>query len=64
MRAVPTTSRPEGLCPSCAHVRTIRSAKGSVFLMCERARHDARFTKYPPQPVRRCPGWTAGEGTP
>ena len=46
-----------GLCPGCAHVRVIESATGSRFLMCQLAKVDARFNKYPPQPVLRCVGF-------
>ena len=52
----------ESLCSTCAHVRVIHSAKGSVFLQCQRARDDERFPKYPPQPVRLCPGFQATGG--
>ncbi len=46
-----------GLCGTCAHVRVIRSGRGSVFLMCERGlRKEAGFTKYPRLPVVRCSG--------
>jgi hypothetical protein len=45
-----------GLCPGCVHVRRIVSDKGSTFLRCELSRDDPRFARYPPQPVRACPG--------
>jgi hypothetical protein len=45
-----------GLCQTCVHVRTITSARGSMFLLCTRAASDARFPKYPPQPVWACRG--------
>lgn len=46
-----------GLCASCAHVRVIRSGRGSIFLMCERGlRQEAGFAKYPRLPVVRCAG--------
>lgn len=48
---------PSGLCPECVHVRKVVSAKGSVFWMCERARDDARFPRYPVQPRMECPGF-------
>lgn len=48
-----------GLCRSCQHARTIVSGKGSEFWLCERAKTDARFRKYPPLPVLRCPGYAA-----
>lgn len=54
-RAAPFDRR--GLCPACAHVKVIQSAKGSTFYLCERARTDPRFVKYPPQPVLVCAGY-------
>jgi hypothetical protein len=48
---------PGGLCPSCAHVRVVRSGRGSVFLMCERGlRREPGFAKYPRLPVTVCRG--------
>lgn len=44
------------LCPRCKHVQAITSAKGSVFWLCARSKEDARFPKYPPQPVVSCSG--------
>ena len=46
-----------GLCATCRHVKTIRSATGSVFLLCTLAKHDPGFAKYPPQPVMACRGF-------
>lgn len=43
------------LCEECVQVRVIRSAKGSVFLMCRIGVDDPSWPKYPPQPVRSCP---------
>ena len=48
------------LCSGCRHARAIRSARGSVFLMCERAKTDPRFSKYAPQPVISCTGFEPG----
>jgi hypothetical protein len=45
------------LCEDCAHVRVIRSERGSHFYMCRRAAQDARYPKYPGQPVRSCAGY-------
>lgn len=44
------------LCRSCRSLRVIRSGRGSVFFLCERAQDDPRFPRYPPQPVIRCTG--------
>ena len=62
MRSVPDDVRqpaplPGGLCLACAHVRVVRSGRGSVFLMCERGlRREPGFAKYPRLPVVRCAG--------
>lgn len=48
-----------GLCPQCAFVRQIVSAKGSVFWMCERARENERYPRYPVQPKLVCEGFEA-----
>jgi len=54
----PRLSRPPaGLCEACVHHRVIESRRGSRFHLCERAADDARFAKYPPIPVLRCPGF-------
>ncbi len=45
------------LCSSCRQVRLVRSPRGSTFLLCKRSASDARYPKYPPQPVVACPGW-------
>jgi len=46
-----------GLCADCVHMRTITSAKGSVFYQCGLAATDARFPKYPRLPVLQCSGY-------
>ncbi len=46
-----------GLCPSCLHVRVVRSGRGSQFLMCARSASDERFPKYPRLPVVSCVGY-------
>lgn len=45
-----------GLCADCRHRREQASRRGSVFQRCARADEDDRFPRYPPLPVRRCPG--------
>jgi hypothetical protein len=58
----PAHARTAGsLCQACAHVRLITSAKGSTFLLCEVSLVDARFAKYPPQPVVQCSGYAQRE---
>jgi hypothetical protein len=46
-----------GLCPQCVHARGIESAKGSLFLLCGRAKEDSRYPRYPGQPVVACRGF-------
>ncbi|MBO9533280.1 MAG: hypothetical protein J7513_09940 [Solirubrobacteraceae bacterium] len=49
-----------GWCAACAHLRVIRSGRGSVFVMCERGlRKEAGFVKYPRLPVTSCSGYEA-----
>lgn len=50
------------LCDTCAHVRVIVSGTGSRFLLCQLSLQDARFPKYPPQPVVRCSGFELPKG--
>jgi len=50
----------EGLCGTCRHARVIMSDKGSRFLMCERAKTDPRYRRYPPLPVLSCQGYEPG----
>lgn len=51
----------QSLCHSCSHVRQVVSGTGSRFLLCRRAEHDPKFSKYPPQPVARCEGYEQAE---
>lgn len=46
-----------GLCAACQHVKPVRSAKGSLFVLCDYAKIDPRFPKYPTLPVLRCPAF-------
>ncbi len=46
---------PQSLCESCEKMREVCTAR-SRFLLCELALADAKYTKYPPQPVVRCGG--------
>lgn len=45
------------LCDTCLHCRLIRSDRGSIFLLCERALTDPTFPKYPPLPMLECRGY-------
>jgi hypothetical protein len=51
---------PQGLCGACRHRRTVETARGSRFLLCERSRTDSRFPRYPRLPVLACDGFEAG----
>jgi hypothetical protein len=46
-----------GLCFSCRHMRPVRTDRGSVFYLCERAATDPQFPKYPCLPVLECRGY-------
>ena len=48
--------REAGDCATCAHARAVRNARGSLFVLCQRAREDPTFTRYPPLPVNGCRG--------
>jgi hypothetical protein len=56
-RNAPPPRRSASLCASCRHVKTITSDKGSTFFLCKRSTSDARYPKYPPQPVVSCLGY-------
>lgn len=45
-----------GLCAACEHLRLLAS-KRSVFVRCGLADTDPAFVRYPPLPVRACPGF-------
>ena len=47
-----------GICSHCANARLVRSARGSVFLLC---RHPD-LPKYPRQPVLSCHGYRSAAG--
>jgi hypothetical protein len=48
---------PIGLCTTCRYIKIIKSAKGSIFVMCEGAKVDTRLRKYPVLPVFECVGY-------
>jgi len=54
---MPGTPDPVGLCRHCRHVQRVPSRRGQVFYLCLRSKTDSRFPKYPPLPVRQCPGF-------
>ncbi len=49
--------RTVGLCAVCVHAQTTTTARGSTFWRCGKAQDDPRFARYPPLPVRACPGF-------
>jgi len=53
-----------GLCSVCRHRQVQEAQSGSRFWRCRRAATDPRFARYPPLPVRRCPGFEAAPGAP
>ena len=59
MSAAPDAKLDEalGLCANCIHARTISSAKGSQFLLCQLSQSDPTFPRYPRLPVLRCAGY-------
>ena len=46
-----------GLCADCRFAQRIESARGSVFVRCERSAVDPSFPKYPRLPVLQCAGY-------
>ncbi len=48
-----------GLCWDCQWVRIVRNQAGSEFFLCERAKEDPAFEKYPRLPVLECRGHEA-----
>ena len=46
-----------GLCLTCRWTHPNTNRRGSTFYRCGRAEADPRFTRYPPLPVRSCPGY-------
>jgi len=47
----------QSLCQTCASMREIVTPKGSRFLLCQLAKDDPAYPKYPPQPIVRCDGY-------
>ncbi len=45
-----------GLCGRCLHRRLVETGR-SVFYLCQRSFTDPSYRKYPPLPVRACPGF-------
>jgi hypothetical protein len=50
-----------GLCARCRFAALQRSARGGRFWRCLRADADPAYLRYPPLPVRACPGFAPGE---
>lgn len=51
-----------GLCSVCRSGRPQASARGATFWRCLRADREPAYLKYPPLPVRLCPGFAARAG--
>ena len=50
-----------GLCFDCRFARLVENRRGSAFLMCERAKTDPEYVKYPHLPVALCKGYEEGD---
>ncbi|HKT46770.1 MAG TPA: hypothetical protein VJP87_04535, partial [Candidatus Acidoferrales bacterium] len=48
-----------GLCESCSHSKQVKSARGSIFWLCQLSVSDPTFPKYPRLPVLACRGYQA-----
>lgn len=59
-----SSGNPAGLCATCAHAKTTRSDRGSIFYRCLLSTSDPRFPKYPRLPVLSCPGYRRDGGKP
>lgn len=46
-----------GLCDHCANARTVRSRRGSRFILCRLHHTDPEFDRYPALPVLECRGY-------
>jgi hypothetical protein len=46
-----------GLCATCRFAKRVESGKGSVFFLCRRSESDSTYPRYPPLPMRFCPGY-------
>jgi hypothetical protein len=53
-----------GLCFDCVNARRIESDRGATFYLCELAKVDPSFRKYPALPVLVCRGFTSKAETP
>jgi hypothetical protein len=48
---------------SCRSARTVRAARGSVFVLCAQHEVDSRLPKYPRLPVLQCSGYARAEAS-
>jgi hypothetical protein len=46
-----------GRCGDCRHALVKATNRGTAYLRCARSAWDERLPKYPPLPVRDCPGF-------
>ena len=61
MTSVGVPPHPAGLCSVCSHRRVTGNRRGSRFYLCELAKTDPRFRRYPPLPMLRCAGFEKGD---
>jgi len=50
--------REAGLCARCVHMRRIENDRESRFYLCEYAKTDPAYPRYPALPVLRCPAFS------
>lgn len=48
----------QSICETCQNMREVR-AKENRYLLCELAKLEPVYPKYPPQPILRCQGYSA-----
>ena len=49
-----------GLCEECRHAKRLRTKIGATIYLCDLAKTDPRFPKYPRTPVQACEGFERG----
>lgn len=47
----------DGLCERCQYRRVVQSARGAAFVLCQLAKDDPTYPKYPRLPVNACHGY-------
>ena len=56
--------RPAGLCETCAHVREVKTRRGTVFYRCALAEREPELPKYPRLPTLECSYYTGAARPP